>query len=522
MGKYSNSICGNESNDSDSSSEITDITIIAGIFFDGTNNNKYNVDFWENGPNIHPSDKEGYELYRKLKDDTDAGHYASYKDSIKTNIAELWYMYDTAKMPNCIKVYVEGPGTESPIESKSVKPYSDEDGMVSSGEDDISRGYIVGSGDTGVNAKIERGCQLLVDKVLKKIRSIRRKQLKLNLILDVFGFSRGATAARSFVHRLLKRFIYQSVTEDKKVTLEEQFDRIYALGTISHITTGVRFLGLFDTVSSYNKQSMISPSTITLLWSTSPFENDVEELQLTIPPYVGSVVQLVAADEYRECFGLTNIASAETARGEEIILPGAHSDIGGGYKRYEEEYIYMSDGVFRDVNEHETGKRQCRGYLSLQELMDGRWLPFDWLAPQKSLDRYGKSVITYNKKRLVYNTYAKIPLYIMGRKAASTKVTWIYPTSANKVASKGILWKNRVFEVTTSLDSESLIDLKKLRDVLEEKHVYGYVDGKISFIGDSDDWEKILAVRTNYLHLSARAETGHHATSDNERIIYNG
>ena len=59
MGKYSNSICGNESNDSLSISEITDITIIAGVFFDGTNNNKYNIDFWENGPNIHPSDKEG-------------------------------------------------------------------------------------------------------------------------------------------------------------------------------------------------------------------------------------------------------------------------------------------------------------------------------------------------------------------------------------------------------------------------------------------------------------------------------
>ena len=43
MREYSNSICGNESNDSDSSSDITDITIIAGVFFDGTNNNKYNV-----------------------------------------------------------------------------------------------------------------------------------------------------------------------------------------------------------------------------------------------------------------------------------------------------------------------------------------------------------------------------------------------------------------------------------------------------------------------------------------------
>ena len=43
---------------------------------------------------------------------------------------------------------------------------------------------------------------------------------------------------------------------------------------------------------------------------------------------------------------LTNIASAETTRGEEVILPGAHSDIGGGYKRYEEEDIYMSDRIF--------------------------------------------------------------------------------------------------------------------------------------------------------------------------------
>ena len=73
----------------------------------------------------------------------------------------------------------------------------------------------------------------------------------------------------------------------------------------------------------------------------------------------------------------------------------------------------------------------------------------------------------------------------MGKKAASKKVTWINLTSANKVASKGILWKSEVFEGTTSLDGEALSDLKKLRDVLEGKPVYGYVDGKIRFIGDS-------------------------------------
>lgn len=48
----------------------------------------------------------------------------------------------------------------------------------------------------------------------------------------------------------------------------------------------------------------------------------------------------------------------------------------------------------------------------------------------------------------------------MGKKAASKKVTWINLTSANKVASKGILWKNEIFEGKTSLDGEALSDLK--------------------------------------------------------------
>lgn len=58
MREYSNSICGNESNDSDSSSDITDITIIAGVFFDGTKNNKYNVDFGEMGQIYTPQIKK--------------------------------------------------------------------------------------------------------------------------------------------------------------------------------------------------------------------------------------------------------------------------------------------------------------------------------------------------------------------------------------------------------------------------------------------------------------------------------
>ena len=54
-------------------------------------------------------------------------------------------------------------------------------------------------------------------------------------------------------------------------------------------------MGLFDTVSSYGKY----------------FSNDVDDLQLKIPdgkyPKVDKVVHLVAADEYRALFALTDI-----------------------------------------------------------------------------------------------------------------------------------------------------------------------------------------------------------------------
>ena len=63
------------------------------------------------------------------------------------------------------------------------------------------------------------------------------------------------------------------------------------------------------------------------------FRNDIDELHLTLnDPTLGKVMHLVAADEYRVNFSATTIASA-LARCTcfEVRLPGAHSDIGGGY-----------------------------------------------------------------------------------------------------------------------------------------------------------------------------------------------
>ncbi|WP_313205450.1 DUF2235 domain-containing protein, partial [Stenotrophomonas sp.] len=77
----------------------------------------------------------------------------------------------------------------------------------------------------------------------------------------------------------------------------------------------LRFIGLFDTVVA-----------------VSGGRAD-EQPQLALPAGIaGRVVQLVARDEHRQHYPLTTVAPAHT----EIVLPGVHANIGGGYDQTEE------------------------------------------------------------------------------------------------------------------------------------------------------------------------------------------
>ena len=90
----------------------------------------------------------------------------------------------------------------------------------------------------------------------------------------------------------------------------------------------MNFVGLFDTVSSYGKS----------------FLDDVAQLGLAIGGQARKVVHLVAGDECRENFASTNINSSIAAGvGYELVLPGVHSDVGGGYGEVEmQERTYFS------------------------------------------------------------------------------------------------------------------------------------------------------------------------------------
>ncbi|RQO76005.1 DUF2235 domain-containing protein [Aquitalea sp. FJL05] len=131
--------------------------------------------------------------------------------------------------------------------------------------------------------------------------------------LSVFGFSRGATKARSF-----SNWMQRMCTLDAELTNQSGM-------TLGGFPVTFDFLGIFDTVAS------VGLAASTLLFDGHAEWADAEQ-SLRVPPGM-PCVHLVSAHEIRRSFPLDSI---ETEAGlpagcEEIMFPGVHSDIGGGY-----------------------------------------------------------------------------------------------------------------------------------------------------------------------------------------------
>ncbi|RZJ57371.1 MAG: DUF2235 domain-containing protein [Hymenobacter sp.] len=285
------------------------IKVKAAIFFDGTGNNQRNVT-----KRLKDSSYMEPHWYSKKTTWSDQAldNYDSYAQYF-SNVAILYFMHDV-HLPGekIVSVYMEGIGTSN------------------DGPDDVP-GSGFGAGPAGVVGKVNRGIEKLVQQVKTKYKSSRKEYLE-ELTVCVFGFSRGAAAARHFCAR-------------RTNPRGRQSSLCQALGVPSSVVK-IKFVGLFDSVSSFDETGEETPADPT---DTSyvlkanrhrkanegdkQFLNDVAELHLTLDdPTLGKVVHLMAADEYRLNFTSTTIASAlQRCTGLEVKLPGAHSDVGGGY-----------------------------------------------------------------------------------------------------------------------------------------------------------------------------------------------
>lgn len=332
------------------------VKVTANLFFDGTKNNAKNTEarllYLKKQKGLPLTDKENEKAvaYKQHKEEE-----SSY-ENFYSNVAIMHQLNLVDDTKREIKVYIEGEGTENLV-------------------NDDSAGYAFGGGVTGIPSKVTKAFKLIKTNIdeLRKKGIIKNSEFVNQIDLNVFGFSRGAAAARHFVSR--RHEIQNIFTHIKSNDLH------------------IKFVGLYDTVSSYEKkaeQSFIKAVT------SHNFDNDVDELKLKLGGNVAKVVHLTAADEYREFFSLTNIKSSiEAGIGYELQLPGAHSDIGGGYGETENEQRYL-----HLEKEYENIKQSV--------LKEG------WYLPGQIIEETGKAQTTLWARRFdIPNSYQYIPLAIM-------------------------------------------------------------------------------------------------------------
>lgn len=364
----------------------TTIDITLNIFFDGTQNNKTNT---EEGKDHEASNHE---------DDSYTNDY--------TNVARGYDSIDT-NIPFQEKIYVEGIGTED------LK------------EDDVLPDVGIGMGTRGIVAKVAKACI----EAGKKIGKDEYKNRKIDVIkVNVFGFSRGAAAARHFLHVANSPAKLQSIDREYayavppfendtnsdyiKIKTDEPLVHKHGYFAACLLDNEIRpkkinfnFVGLYDTVASHGVYH----------------GNDVKDLHLDAVKKAYFVFQLSADDEYRENFDLTDITSAGI-NGLEYTLPGVHSDIGGSYldRAFERAILYykkksLYNEIIYNAKEEIAKFKEIvirEGWYKDYQI-DADLFPESFINPKKKKEKFEDMEDTYYSvigTRKMRNTYDKIPL----------------------------------------------------------------------------------------------------------------
>lgn len=145
------------------------------------------------------------------------------------------------------------------------------------------------------------------DKLKTALAGQKPKVEQINL--SVFGFSRGAAEARTFVNWLFE------------VCKQEGGGWAFA-----GIPIRLQFLGIFDTVASVGAANLFDNGVVV---GHQGWADNTQEIH----PAVEQCVHFVAGHEVRACFPLDSVRvkSHYPANAMEVMYPGSHSDVGGGY-----------------------------------------------------------------------------------------------------------------------------------------------------------------------------------------------
>ncbi|MBF4180802.1 phospholipase effector Tle1 domain-containing protein, partial [Lelliottia nimipressuralis] len=295
--------------------EKRNITLTLGVFFDGTGNNAVNTQNMLaacTAAHFDISDPDAESILARMAQEQMgvSGTGATSYTGGYTNIHWLNTLYKTDLPIESgqaqAAIYVEGIGTEA-------------------GRPDSMIGLTLGVADTGVIAKTDLAVKQIAEAINKFFvevaKTVSVPSLKVTeLRFDIFGFSRGAAAARHFANRIQ--------TEDRDIinAIRYGMNDVEYAGAPAGKT---RFIGIFDTVAAIGTpQNGLNPHTA-----------NTGDVNIVLRPGVAEkVFHITAQHECRFNFALNSVQPAWP----ELALPGAHSDIGGGYLPATRENIYLT------------------------------------------------------------------------------------------------------------------------------------------------------------------------------------
>lgn len=295
-----------------------DVFLTIGVFFDGTANNAINT-----------SIRQEYQqaLARGEEPDLDFPLFNSSYNNEHTNVYKLYQMYhsdddktvdslpkDKNKIVHYqLKVYIEGVGTEI---AKS----------------DNNLGLATGLGSTGIKGKINRAI-IKIESELNRFLDKNSKICIQQIRYDVFGFSRGAATARYFAN-----IVADKVRDNSKQGINNPLTKMLTIALKNKISPTwqgpvngqVHFLGIFDTVAGICRLANFFDAG-----DANTFDIDIKIRRESAK----CGLHIVAANEYRHNFALNDVPDFFN----KVSLPGAHSDIGGGYLNNDvDENIYIT------------------------------------------------------------------------------------------------------------------------------------------------------------------------------------
>jgi hypothetical protein len=180
------------------------------------------------------------------------------------------------------------------------------------------------TGAVNRQAEFQRLLRGMAPKLYNAINQPSPGQPKLlGIKLYVYGFSRGAAQARAFVN-----WLAGLITKPKdRGRRPEQCLQVHGI----KIPVSVEFLGLLDTVASVGIAHIAPVAEGHMGWADDTMELPNEA---RFSGLIKRCVQFVAAHEQRLCFPLDSLRRTQgqyPQHSAEVVYPGMHSDVGGGY-----------------------------------------------------------------------------------------------------------------------------------------------------------------------------------------------